>query len=407
MGLILFTNATLLDCTGSEPVFPAWVAAENGIIKEVGTGPAPDLPGAEKVDCRGKTLMPGLIDGHMHASLFTNDLGDLHRKILPSTSCFMAAKVLEDTLMQGFTTVRDAGGIDAGFREAQKQGLITAPKMQVCGRALSMTGGHADPRLPTEIAPPVAVGMLGVIADGVDEVRKAAREQLRMGADYIKVMAGGGCASAADEPDTVQYSPEELEAIVYEAKAAGKTVLTHNYSTRSMKMCAEAGVHSIEHGNYLDRETALILKEHGCWLVPTMATYEIMATRGEEFGIPSYFLRKMKEVQKHSENALAIAFEEGLKIGSGSDMVGSGQPYKALEIELKARVMGPMKAILCTTRDNAELMGISGRVGTIEAGKCADFILVDGDPLKDVKVFQDREKIVAIVQDGKFIKKNI
>ena len=407
MSLILFTNATRLGCTGSDTGVSAWVGGEDGVIREVGTGSAPRIAGAETTDCGGKTLMPGLIDGHMHASLFTNDLGELHRKILPSTACFRAAKILEDTLMQGFTTVRDAGGIDAGFREAQKQGLITAPQLQVCGRAISMTGGHADPRLPTEIAPPVTVGMLGVIADGVDEVRKAAREQLRLGADYIKVMAGGGCASAADEPDTVQYSPEELAAIVYEAKAAGKTVLTHNYSTRSMKMCAEAGVHSIEHGNYLDRETARILREHGCWLVPTMATYEIMASRGEEFGIPSYFLRKMKEVQKHSENALAIAFEEGLKIGSGSDMVGSGQPFKALEIELKARVMGPMKAILCTTRDNAELMGLSDRVGTIEAGKCADFILVDGDPLKDVRIFQNREKILAIVQDGKFIKKTL
>ncbi len=407
MSMLLFTDATLLDCTGRDPAYPAWVLSEDGIIKETGSGKAPGLSGAEAVDCRGKTLMPGLIDGHIHASLFTNDLGDLHRKFLPSMGCFMAAKILEDTLYQGFTTVRDAGGADAGFREAQKQGLIVAPRMQVCGRVLSMTGGHADVRLPTEIGPCIDGGMLGVIADGVDEVRKAAREQLRRGADYIKVMAGGGCASPSDEPDTVQYSPEELAAIVYEAKAAGKTVLSHNYSNRSMKACAEAGVHSIEHGNYLDRETARLLKEKGCWLVPTMATYDIMARRGEEFGIPSYFLRKMKEVQKHSENALAIAFEEGLKIGSGSDVVGSGQPYKALEVELKARIMGPMKAILCTTKDNAELMGISEKVGTIEPGKYADFLVIDGDPLKDVTVFQNRDKILAIVQGGKFFKKKL
>lgn len=407
MGYLIFTDATLLDCTGANPFYPAWVSAEDGFIKEVGSGKAPKLPGAEVIDCKGKTLMPGLIEGHIHASLFTNDLGELHRKFLPSMGCFMAAKILEDTLFQGFTTARDAGGADAGFREAQKQGLITAPRMQVCGRVLSMTGGHADVRLPTELVPSIDGGMLGVIADGVDEVRKAAREQLRRGADYIKVMAGGGCASPSDEPDTIQYSPEELSAIVYEANAAGKTVLSHNYSNRSMKACAEAGVHSIEHGNFLDRETARLLKKHGCWLVPTMATYDIMARKGEEFGIPSYFLRKMKEVQKHSENALTIAFEEGLKIGSGSDVVGSGQPYKALEIELKARVMGPMKAILCTTRDNAELMGMSDKVGTIEPGKYADFILLDGNPLDDVTIFQNRDKILAIVQGGKFFKKMI
>lgn len=405
MSILLFTDATLLDCTGKDPAYPAWVAAEDGIIKEIGTGPVPRFQEAEVVDCKGRTLMPGLIDAHIHVSLFTNDLGEIHRKFLPSMRCFMAAQVLEDTLFQGFTTARDAGGADAGFREAQKQGLISGPRMQVCGSVLSMTGGHADVRLPGELVPPIEGGMLGVIADGVDEVRRAVREQLRRGADYVKVMAGGGCASPADEPDTVQYSPEELAAIVYEASAAGKKVLSHNYSVRSMKLCAEAGVYSIEHGNYLDKETALVLKHHGCWLVPTMATYEIMATRGEEFGIPSYFLRKMKEVQRHSENALVIAFQEGLKIGSGSDVVGSGQPYKALEIELKARVMGSMRAILCTTRDNAELMGISDKVGTIEAGKYADFIVLDGDPLKDVSLFQDREKILAIVQGGKFFKK--
>ena len=404
MSLVLFKNATLLDCTGNDPVPSAWVVAENGIIKETGSGPAPSFSNADTTDCKGKTLMPGLIEAHIHASLYTNDLGDLHRKYLPSMGCFKAAKILEDTLLQGFTTARDAGGIDPGFRDAQLQGLIAAPRMQVCGRVLSMTGGHADVRLPTELSPPITGGMLGVIADGVDEVRRAAREQLRTGVDYIKVMAGGGCASPADEPDTVQYSPEELAAIVYEASAAGKKVLSHNYSTRSMKLCAEAGVHSIEHGNYLDRETAQILKKHGCWLVPTMATYEIMATRGEEFGIPSYFLRKMKEVQQHSENALAIAFEEGVKIGSGSDMVGSGQPFKALEIELKARVMGAMRAILCTTRDNAELMGIADKVGTIEPGKYADFLILAEDPLKDVRVFQNRDKILAIVQGGRFVK---
>ncbi len=404
MSLQLFKNATLFDCTGNDPVYPGWVVVENDLIKETGSGPEPKLSGAEVIDCNGKTLMPGLIDAHIHASLYANDISELHRKYLPSMGCFKAAKILEDTLDQGYTTVRDAGGADAGFRDAQVQGLIKGPRMQVCGRVLSMTGGHADARLPTEVAPPIETGMLGVIADGVEEVRRAAREQLRQGADYIKIMAGGGCASPADEPDTVQYSPEEISAIVYEAEAAGKKVLSHNYSTRSMQLCAESGVYSIEHGNYLDNETAAVLKKHGCWLVPTMATYEIMATRGEEFGIPPYFLRKMREVQQHSEQALSIAFKEGVKIGSGSDMVGSGQPFKALEIELKARVMGSMKALLCTTRDNAELMGLSDRVGTIEPGKYADLIIVDGDPLEDVRILQNRDNIKAIVQGGCFIK---
>jgi len=402
---ILFKNATLLDCTGAEPKEKAWALVENGLIGAVGTGKTPASKNAEVVDCRGGWLLPGLIDAHIHASLYSNDITDLHRKFHTAEGYFLAAEVLKDTLIQGFTTVRDAAGIDAGFRRAREQGLITAPRMQVCGRTITMTGGHADPRLPTEICPPVTGGMLGVVADGVDEVRKAAREELRRGADYIKIMAGGGCASPADEPDTVQYSPEEIAAIVYEAKAAGKETLSHNYSNRSMKICAEAGVYSIEHGNYLDGPTAKILKKHGCWLVPTMATYEIMARRGEEFGLPAYFHRKMKEVQKFSEQALEIAVKEGLKIGSGSDMVGSGQPFKALELEIKARVMGPMGAILCTTKNNAELMKMADKIGTVEAGKYADLIVIGGDPLKDIKIFQDRDKIMAIVQGGKFIRK--
>lgn len=407
MSLQLFKNATLFDCTGRDPISSAWVVVENDLIKDMGSGPEPRLSGAEVIDCKGKTLMPGLIDAHAHAYLYTNDISELHRKYLPSTSCFMAAQILEDTLYQGFTSVRDVGGIDAGFREAQEKELIIAPRMQVCGRILSMTGGHGDARLPTEIASPIESGMFGVIADGIDEVRRAAREQLRLGANYIKIMAGGGCASAADEPDTVQYSPEEIKAIVYEAEAAGKKVLSHNYSTRSMQLCAESGVYSIEHGNYLDKETAAVLKRHGCWLVPTMALYEIMVTRGDEFGLPSYSLRKFKEVQQYSEQALAIAFNEGVKIGSGSDMIGSGQPYKALEIEIKARVMGAKKALLCATRDNAELMDMSDKVGTVEPGKYADLLVVNGDPLEDIRLLQNRDNLKIILQGGRFIKKTI
>jgi len=405
MSIFLFKNAMLLDCVDNEPKESAWVAVENNIIKEVGINPPPHLSGAEIVDCKGNTLMPGLIDAHIHIHAFgPDDLTIYDRAFLPSTRHLKAAKLLEDTLYQGITTARDASGADAGFREAQKEGLIAGPRLQVCGRALTMTGGHADPRLPTEIAPPHQE-ITAVIADGITEVRRAAREELRLGADWIKIMAGGGCASVGDEPDTVQYSPEELSAIVYEAKAVGKKTSAHCYSNKSMKNCAQAGVYSIEHGNLLNVETAKVLKEHGCWLVPTMATYEFVATRGEEFGLPSWFRRKSDKMCEHTEQALSIAFKEGLKIGSGSDVIGSGQPYKTLELELKARIMGPMNAILCTTISNAEMMGISDYVGTIEPGKLADLLIIEGNPLKDIRIFQNRDKILAIVQGGKFVKK--
>lgn len=402
----IFKNANLLDCTGADPVDSSWVAVEGKRIKEIGRGNAPSFFGAEIVDCKGNTLMPGLIDAHIHLNLFDNDLGELHRRDYPAMHFVKCLGVLKDTQEQGFTTVRDAGGADAGFRVAVERGLVPGPKITVCGASITMTGGHADMRLSTEIAPPAwSPVMMGGVADGVAEVQKAAREQLRRGVDHLKIMAGGGCGSPADEPDTTQYTLEEIQAVVREGKAVHKNVLAHTYSNASMRICADAGVYSMEHGNYLDRETAAYLKEKDCWLVPTMTTYFYMAEHGEELGIPAYFLRKMKIVREFAMEAVANAMAAGVKIGSGSDVVGSGQPFKATEIALKAEVMGPMKAILSATKENARLLKQEKCIGTVEAGKFADLLLVKGDPLKDAALFQNRDNLLVIMQDGKFVKK--
>lgn len=246
---------------------------------------------------------------------------------------------------------------------------------------------------------------IGWVADGVAEVQKAAREQLRRGADHLKIMAGGGCGSPSDEPDTTQYSLDELKAVVAEASAVKKVVLAHVYSNSSMCLCAEAGVYSMEHGNYLDKATARILAEKDCWLVPTLSTYFYMSEHGEELGIPSYFLRKMKQVRESALEAVCNAMEADVKIGSGCDMVGSGQPHKAMELELKAKVMGAMGAILSATRENAKLLKKEKLIGTLEVGKCADILLVNGNPLNDIALFQDRDNLLVIMQDGRFIKK--
>jgi len=405
---ILFQNATLLDCRGGEPRYPVFLLVEDNVIREISDSPL-SVPGdAVIVDCAGKTLMPGLIDGHMHANLFAADITGQTRQNLPSMIVIKCLQILQDTLMQGFTSALDAGGADAGFRDAQAAGFIKGPRLKVCGHSLSQSGGHADPRLPTEITPPAEHYFAGgIVADGVDAVRKAAREELRKGVDYIKIMAAGGCASPADEPDTVQYSLEEMRAAVEAADAVGKSVIAHCYSPRSLQRFAEAGVKRVEHGNFMDRETAAILKEKGVIYCPTLATYDIMARRGEEFGIPSYFLRKMKIADERALEALSIAVEAGLVIGSGSDMVGPGQAFKANELELQSRVMGPMGALLAATKVNAEILGVIDKVGTVEKGKLADLLVIDGNPLENMAIFQDREKNKIIVQDGKFIKKLI
>jgi|LSQX01.1.fsa_nt_gb imidazolonepropionase-like amidohydrolase len=406
--LTVYFDATLLDCLGGEPIYPAWLLTENDLIKEIGQGASyPRFSSAEYINCRGNTLMPGLIDAHIHGSFYENDMSDLYRLNYPGLQFAKAFKIYKDTLLMGITTARDCGGVDAGVREAIAQGLILGPRLTVSGPSISMTGGHADPRLGTEIMAPVNSAIqTGYIADGVPEVQKAAREILRRGVDHLKVMAGGGCASAGDEPDSSQYTPEELKAIVFEADAVNKKVIAHCYSPRSMELAANAGIHSIEHGNYMDEKTALLLKEKGCWYVPTMTTYEVMSSRGEEFGLSEFFLRKMKQVREKSAEAVALAAKAGVMMGSGSDVVGSGQPYKTMELELKARVLGNLEAILTATRNNAKLMGLENLVGTLQPNLKADLLLIEGNPLEDITLFQDPEKGLAIVKDGVFFKKS-
>lgn len=400
----IFKNAYIVDCTGSEPKENAWLVTDGSLIQEIGTGKAPNISGAETIDCLGCTVIPGLIDAHIHISLFDNDLGEYGRRNYPAMHYIRALGVLKDTLDQGFTTVRDAGGADAGFRVAVDQGLIAGPRMTVCGQAITMTGGHADPRLSTEIRAPFEYPFSGYVADGVAEVQKAAREQLRRGVDHLKVMAGGGCGSPADEPDTTQYSLEELSAIVKEGAAVKKRTLAHCYSNSSMVLCADAGIYSIEHGNYLDETTANYLHSKDCWLVPTLTTYFYMSEHGEELGIPSYFLRKMKIVRESALEAVSNAVKAGMKIGSGSDVVGSGQYHKNMELELKARVMGPMGALLSATLENARLLERSDKIGTLEPGKYADVLVIKGNPLDDMSLFQNRDNIQVIMQGGKFYK---
>lgn len=412
MGIVLFKNCFLIDGTGSDPIEGASLLVENGIIREISHGSVPQVPtGSEIVDCNGKTLMPGLIDAHIHAGLVEANLVEQHRMNYPSMLVIKGANVLRDTLYQGFTTCRDAGGADPGFKIAINEGLIEGPRLQVAGPALSQTGGHADMRLPMEYAEPYSsdAGFSSFICDGVPEVRKAAREVLRRGADFVKIMASGGCGSAADDiGDSSQYSLEEMEAVVFEAESFGTYVAAHCYTNRGARLCAESGVRTIEHGNCITRDTAQLLKEKGCIIVPTLSTYELAVTRGDEFGLPEFFKRKMRIVRETALEAVAIAQDLGITIGSGSDVVGPFQKWKGLELELKSRVMGKMGAIVSATRTNSEIMGMDDMVGTLQEGKYADILVLQGNPLEDITVFQRHEEDMPIImKNGTFVKKRI
>jgi len=405
MNTLILKNATIIDGTGNAPLPNGSVIVEGDRIQEI----LPGLPGripsdATVIDCRHQTLLPGLIDAHVHVGAVEANIMDQQRRNYTSMLVIRSLKVIRETLDQGFTTVREAGGSDPGFREAVRQGYIQGPRLFMAGYPLSQTGGHGDSRLPTEMFSPLEnlAGIATRICDGVDEVRRGAREQLRSGVDHLKVMAGGGAMSPSDEIDTSQYSIDELKAAVYEAQAVGTYVMAHVYSSRSILNCTAAGVRTLEHGNLLDEEAARAIKETGAFLVPTLVTYEVTPRMGKDLGIPENNIRKMIEARERGLEALAIAHRVGVKIASGSDLLGPLQIYKGMELELKSRVLGPMGAIVATTKTNAELLRKEKDLGTIEAGKLADFILINGDPLKDMTLFQHyQEKITLIIQGGR------
>jgi imidazolonepropionase-like amidohydrolase len=406
--MLVLRNLTLIDGTGAEPMENAAVVVEGERIKEVLHAPPKHVPaGATTLDCRGQRLLPGLIDGHVHMGAVEANISEQKRRFFSSTLVIRTLQIIKETLDQGFTTARDVGGIDPGFRQAVQQGLIAGPRLFVCGRNLSQTGGHGDPRLPTEYYTrgDLPVVMNGVICDGVDAVRWGAREQLRQGVDLIKVMAGGGAMSPSDEIDTSQYSLDELKAAVWEAESAGRYVAAHCYSDRSILNSVAAGIRTIEHGNLLTEKAARAIKDAGAYLVPTIVTYEMISRMGPSLGVPENMVRKINEAREKAFDALATAKRVGCIIASGSDLLGPMQVYKGVELELKARVLGPMGAIVATTKTNAEMLRQEKNLGTVETGKLADLILIDGDPLKDITVFQKyQEKITVILQGGKMVK---
>jgi imidazolonepropionase-like amidohydrolase len=408
-GSTLLTNAFLIDCAGNEPRERASVVVEGERIREVrlaGSGPT---GGHEAiVDCSGMTLMPGLTDAHVHIGAVDVNILDQHREHPSNLVALMMARILEDTLQQGFTTVRDAGGADWSFKAAVERGIVEGPRLLVSDRPISQTGGHGDWRRITETQSPEifcpTAGMRSVVCDGVGEVRRAAREQLRLGADQIKVMASGGAMSHADELSATQYALEELRAAVEVAEAARTYVMAHAYNDESVRNCLKSGVRSIEHGNLVDEETARIIAESGAYLVPTLVTYEALSEEGRDYGVPEDVIRKIDEARALGIRALRFAYESGVRIASGSDLLGPLQDRKARELEIKTEVMSPMESLVSATRTNAELFDMEDKIGTVEAGKLADLIVVEGNPLENITVLQKKSNLKLIMKGGTVFK---
>jgi len=408
MSLTVLQNAFLIDCTGADPVEGAAVVVEDDRIKDVlPAGKVGPLPGpVTTLDLRGATLMPGLTDAHVHILAVEGNITDQHRFLPPSLLAAKALRRAEECLLQGFTTVRDAGGADYGFREAINEGLSPGPRMLVSGNYLSQTGGHGDKRRRAEWNPPIdcCIGMIGSIADGEAEVRKAAREQIRRDVDQIKIMASGGAMSPSDELDTTQYTVAEMRAAVEEAQAVGKYVLAHAYSDAAVRNAIAAGVRSIEHGNLIREAAATAIKDAGAFLVPTMITYEAIYREGKRYGIGDHQIQKIDLARQQSVQGLTYAYKAGCKIGSGSDLLGDMMVQRAVEFELKGQVMKPMEVLLSATKVNAELFRMADKIGTVEPGKYADLIVVAGNPLRNLRVFQVQDNLKLIMKGGRVYK---
>jgi imidazolonepropionase-like amidohydrolase len=397
-GRILLRDAAILDAEAGALVEGQAVLVDGDRIAEVGPTGTVRAGEATVLDARGMTVMPGLIDAHVHVTAATANLAE-QDEWSPTYLTAQAAGILRGMLDRGFTTVRDVAGADYGLAAAVAEGLLAGPRIIFGGRALSQTGGHGDPRPPGRalLDQHQCCPAMTVVADGVPEVRRAAREQLRRGAHHVKVMLSGGIASPTDRVDSTQYSMEELRAIVEEARAANRYVTGHAYTARAVNRGLEAGVGCIEHGNLMDASSVRMFQRTGAFYVPTLATYAALAEEGVEHGLPADQHRKVFDVLDAGLGALELAHRAGLPIVYGTDLLGGMHRRQLSEFTLRSQVQPAADVIRSATTVAARLIGLEGQVGVVAPGALADLLLVDGDPLQRLEVLTDPDRHLRLI----------
>ena len=406
----LFTGGRFLDPRRDELQDGVSVLIEDGTVKEVADRPI-TASAATRIDLRGRTLMPGLIDAHIHVVLTEVNL----RLLSDVPLTLLAAKgavAMRAMLHRGFTTLRDTGGADFGIKAAVDQGLFEGPRLFIAGAPLSQTGGHADHRFRTQTQSFCAccsgLSWTARVADCVPDVIKATRDELRKGADHIKLMVSGGVASQLDPLESLQYRIDEIEAAVDEATRWGTYVCAHAYSAKAIERAVSAGVRTIEHGNLIDSPTAQLMAERGAYLVPTLVAYDALKRRGPDYGLSSYSLEKNELVLHAGLRSLEIARAAGVKIGFGSDLLGQLQNDHCNEFTIRREVMSAPDIIRSATLVNAEIVRQEGKLGELIPCAHADLLVVDGDPYRDISVFLgEGRNIAAIMRGGQFVKNTL
>lgn len=396
-GRVLFRNASVLDPDRGELLPGRTVLVEGGTIVEVGETQTRSTA-EQTYDLGGMTLMPGLIDAHVHVTAITADLASM-AEWSPSYVTARARHVLLGMLNRGFTTVRDVGGADFGLAAAVEEGYLEGPRVVFGGKALSQTGGHGDWRSAgrTAFDACYCCPTMGVVCDGVPEVRRAAREEIRRGAHHVKVMLSGGVASPTDRVDSVQFSVDEIRAAVEEADAANLYVAGHAYTARAINRGLECGVRSIEHGNLMDETCIPLFKKSAAFYVPTLATYSALAARGKEFGLPEHSHRKVFDVLDSGLRALELAHRAGIPIAFGTDLLGGMHEDQLSEFIIRSEVQPAVDILRSVTTVGARLLGMEDVLGRVSAGALADLLVLDGNPLEDVRILaapQQRLKLV-------------
>jgi len=403
---LVLRGATVIDGTGAEPLTGADVAVDGERISSVGRVAS---RGDEVIDVSGLTVLPGLIDAHVHLGLSTNIDATLRGDVSVAE---MAAAMFDNcatTLDAGFTTVRDTGGIDAGLVGVVATGKVRGPRILCAGPVLCQTGGHGhfapkwEPSCRWQDHDVPGLVGLSLLTDGVDDMRRNAREAFRRGADFLKLCVTGGVVSKHDKISDTQFSVEEIAAAVAEANARGTYVTVHAHNNVGVRNAITAGARCVEHGSELDAATVALMVEHDVALVPTLAVMHLLVTNPGPMGIPAEIAARVHQVEDQTLRAVRLAVEAGVRVGSGSDLIGAEQDRRGLELVLKSKLLDPMTALVCATRANADILGLAD-LGTLETGKMADLIAIDGDPLADPELFDRPERIPLVVKNGRIVK---
>jgi imidazolonepropionase-like amidohydrolase len=407
MSQLLFRNFQLLEPDVGALQGGHELLVEGDTVREVSGKPIKAAK-ADVIDCGGRTLMPGLIDSHVHVTL--SEVNIRYLESIPLTlMTARAARLMLGMINRGFTTVRDTGGADWGLKTAVEQGDIPGPRLFIAGAAIGPTGGHSDPRRRTDFGmrchccDAMRFGMRQ--SDGVSEMLKATREQMRQGVDHIKIMMSGGVASPYDPLDSLQFSPQEVAAAVQEANAFGRYVCAHAYTPEAITRAAHGGVRVIEHGNLINDATAKLMAEKGMFMVANLVAYYAMKERAAEYGMSGDMLAKNDLVIDGGLRSLEVCKRAGVPVGYGTDLLGALQVEESREFLIRSEVLSPLEIIRSATTIGAQIIRQEGKLGTLKAGAFADLLLIDGDPLKNLGLFQEQGKhLAAIMKGGKFHK---